>query len=88
MLFYGVGEITLHNNHIHSVSGRAPKVAGKDSHGAQVKMHASNNYFSNIQGNGFQIGVGAEVFAENNYFEDVTRPMWMDYLNPGGFAEV
>lgn len=71
MLFLGVGDqITLANNYIHDVSGRAPKL-GSDT---VITMHAVNNYFVDSEGHNFDID-GANVLMEGNVFENCKTPI-------------
>ena len=81
MLFYGAADyVTLSRNYIHHVSGRAPKVGG---YGA-ITMHAVNNYFYNVGGHDFDIGVGGAVLIEGNYFQSVTTPITAASATAGG----
>ncbi|KAF7957430.1 hypothetical protein EAE96_003015 [Botrytis aclada] len=83
MLFYGAADyVTLSNNYIHHCSGRAPKVGG--SSGDAITMHAVNNYFYNVAGHDFDIGVGAAVLLEGNYFKSVTTPLTAASASGGG----
>lgn len=83
MLFYGAADyVTLANNYIHHCSGRAPKVGG--SSGDAITMHAVNNYFYNVAGHDFDIGVGAAVLLEGNYFQSVTTPITAASSSAGG----
>ena len=81
MLFYGASDkITLMNNWIHDVSGRAPKVAGEGN----VVMHAVNNLFENVGGHDFDIGKGGNVLIEGNVFKSVSQPITSASSNAGG----
>jgi pectin lyase len=57
--------VTLKNNYIHHVSGRAPKVAGN------TLLHAINNYISDVKGHAFEIDIGAKILAEGNVIQSV-----------------
>ncbi|KAM0129001.1 hypothetical protein ACHAO1_008708 [Botrytis cinerea] len=71
--------VTFKGNYIHNTSGRGPKVGGLHSSVTpNVFLQASNNYWSNVAGNAFQIGEGAKVLAEGNIFESVTTPVIFD----------
>ncbi|KAK6597802.1 Pectin lyase 1 [Botrytis cinerea] len=71
--------VTFKGNYIHNTSGRGPKVGGLHSSVTpNVFLQASNNYWSDIAGNAFQIGEGAKVLAEGNIFESVTTPVIFD----------
>jgi pectin lyase len=81
MLFLGAADkITLAANHIHDVSGRAPKVGGS----GDITMHAVNNYFSDISGHAFDVSTGGKVLIEGNVFEDVTTPITAASKTAGG----
>ncbi|KAM3068105.1 hypothetical protein ACMFMG_011154 [Clarireedia jacksonii] len=82
MLFLGAADyITLVNNYIHTVSGRAPKVGGSGS----IFMHAVNNYFYNVTGHDFDVAEGGNVLIEGNYFDNVTTPITTQTASDGGY---
>lgn len=65
--------ITLKNNYIHKLAGRAPKVAGN------TLLHAVNNYWHDSRGHAFELGdAGAMVLAEGNVFQNVAAPVVED----------
>lgn len=71
--------VTFKGNYIHNTSGRGPKVGGlAGSVSPKVFLHAANNYWSDIDGNAFEIGKGASVLAEGNVFENTTTPVIFD----------
>ncbi|KAA8573102.1 hypothetical protein EYC84_003628 [Monilinia fructicola] len=81
MLFYGSADyVTLSNNYIHHVSGRAPKVGGSGT----IFMHAVNNYFYNVAGHDFDVGAGGSTLIEGNYFQSVTTPITSASATAGG----
>ena len=83
MLFYGSDDkITMAGNYLHNLSGRAPKVAGT----GDVTLHAVNNFFSNMNGNSFDVGVGASAWVEGNVFENVLRPFASGSYTAGGMV--
>lgn len=72
MYFTGASDsITLKGNYIHHTSGRGPKVGGEGS----TLLHAVNNYFGPSSGHNFEIGDGASVLAEGNYFYSCPDPV-------------
>lgn len=72
MYFTGASDsITMKGNYIHHTSGRGPKVGGEGS----TTLHAVNNYFGPTDGHNFEIGDGAYVLAEGNYFSAVSDPI-------------
>jgi hypothetical protein len=82
MLFLGAEDyITLVNNYIHTVSGRAPKVGGSGS----IFMHAVNNYFYDVAGHDFDVAEGGNVLIEGNYFDNVTYPITSQTASDGGY---
>ncbi|PQE19799.1 pectin lyase F protein [Rutstroemia sp. NJR-2017a WRK4] len=82
MLFLGAEDyITLVNNYIHTVSGRAPKVGGSGS----IFMHAVNNYFYDVAGHDFDVAKGGNVLIEGNYFDNVTYPITSQTASDGGY---
>ncbi|KAG7383198.1 hypothetical protein PHYPSEUDO_003932 [Phytophthora pseudosyringae] len=60
-------QVSLLNNYIHHVSGRAPKIDSS-------VVHAANNYWSNCSGHAFDIGDDAYVLIEGNYFDGEPTP--------------
>lgn len=72
VLFLGSNDqVTFKNNFIHNTSGRSPKVGGKTT------LHAVNNYWGDIdpKGHAFEIDAGAQILAEGNVMEGVTKPV-------------
>ena len=81
MLFLGDQDyITLSNNYVHDVSGRAPKVGGSGS----ITMHAVNNYFENIGGHDFDVAEGGNVLIEGNVFKSSKQPITAASASDGG----
>lgn len=77
LLFLGANDkITLYSNHIHSVSGRSPKVAGPDTNGAKVVVHIANNLYQDVGGEALELGTGADVSVDANVFDNVKKPMY------------
>ncbi|KAH6897416.1 pectin lyase fold/virulence factor [Thelonectria olida] len=73
MMFIADGDqVTLDRNYFHDVSGRAPKL-GAD--GVSGSFHATNNYFSNMQGHAFDAYDGVTAILEGNVFESVDTPI-------------
>ncbi|RLN55442.1 hypothetical protein BBJ28_00017727 [Nothophytophthora sp. Chile5] len=60
-------QVSLLNNYIHHVSGRAPKIDSS-------VVHAANNYWWNCSGHAFDIGDDAYVLIEGNYFDTEPTP--------------
>ncbi|KAL4171315.1 hypothetical protein KRP22_009411 [Phytophthora ramorum] len=60
-------QVSLLNNYIHHVSGRAPKIDSS-------VVHAANNYWWNCSGHAFDIGDDAYVLIEGNYFDIEPTP--------------
>lgn len=74
MYFTGASDsVTLANNYIHHTSGRGPKVGGVGT----TTLHAVNNYFgpTSSSGHNFEIGDGAYVLLEGNYFYSSPEPV-------------
>lgn len=74
MYFTGASDsVTLKGNYIHHTSGRGPKVGGEGT----TTLHAVNNYFgpTSSGGHNFEIGDGAYVLAEGNYFYNSPNPV-------------
>lgn len=85
MYFTGASDsITLMGNYIHHTSGRGPKVGGEGS----TLLHAVNNYFGPTasDGHNFEIGDGASVLAEGNYFYTVATPVESSSLTGALYA--
>jgi len=81
MLFLGDQDyITLSNNYVHDVSGRAPKVGGSGS----IVMHAVNNYFENVGGHDFDVAEGGNVLIEGNVFKSSKQPITAASESDGG----
>ncbi len=81
MLFLGRQDyITLSNNYVHDVSGRAPKVGGSGS----IVMHAVNNYFENIGKHDFDVAKGGNVLIEGNVFNSSRDPITAASAADGG----
>ncbi|KAG7393058.1 hypothetical protein PHYBOEH_006200 [Phytophthora boehmeriae] len=79
-LLYGkTTQVSLVNNYIHKMSGRAPKIGGDEGH--NVIVHAANNNFDDITGHAFDVAPGAYVLAEGNYFSGVKTPNLNDKGN-------
>ncbi|KAF4319966.1 hypothetical protein G195_006760 [Phytophthora kernoviae 00238/432] len=60
-------QVSLLNNYIHHVSGRAPKIDSS-------VVHAANNYWWNCSGHAFDVGDDAYVLIEGNYFDGEPTP--------------
>lgn len=81
MLFLGDQDhITLSNNYVHDVSGRAPKVGGSGG----IVMHAVNNYFENVGGHDFDVAEGGNVLIEGNLFKSSKQPITAASASDGG----
>lgn len=73
MMFIADGDqVTLDRNYFHDVSGRAPKLGADDVTGT---FHATNNYFSNMDGHAFDAYDGATAILEGNVFDSVDTPI-------------
>ncbi|CAN8097987.1 unnamed protein product [Discula destructiva] len=83
MYFTGASDsITLSGNYIHHTSGRGPKVGGEGA----TTLHAVNNYFGPTNGHNFEIGNGASVLAEGNYFYSSATPVEASSLTGALYA--
>ncbi|KAI5803663.1 pectin lyase fold/virulence factor [Geopyxis carbonaria] len=83
MLFLGSSDlVTLVGNHIHDVSGRAPKIGGAST--ANTMVHAVNNYFHSMGGHAFDISTGGMALIEGNVFESVTTVITAASSSAGG----
>ncbi|KGO74627.1 Pectin lyase fold/virulence factor [Penicillium italicum] len=58
-------KVTFKGNYLYKTSGRAPKVQDN------TYLHAVNNYWAENSNHAFEIGAGAYVLAEGNYFSNV-----------------
>lgn len=75
MLFYGHDDrITFFGNLVHHTSGRGPDMAGLESHGARVVLHAVNNVWQDIDGHAFEVRKGGTAIVEGNVFQQVKIP--------------
>lgn len=84
--FLFIGEedyYTFVGSYLHDVSGRAPHV-GTDYTNELLFFHGISNYFENVGGHAFEIGINANVLLEGNYFQSVTTPMASGTLTAGG----
>lgn len=66
----GVGFVTYHHNWFNKSGSRHPRIR-------TITVHAYNNYYDHCYSGGIAATTGASCFAENNYFEDCARPMFM-----------
>lgn len=85
MYFTGESDsVTLYGNYIHHTSGRGPKVGGEGA----TTLHAINNYFgpTSDTGHNFEIGDGASVLAEGNYFYSSPTPVESSSLTGALYA--
>ena len=81
MLFLGSADkITMADNYLHNLSGRAPKVGGS----GDVTLHAVNNLFSDMDGHSFDVRAGASTWVEGNVFENVKLPFTSETSTSGG----
>nr|BAK39698.1 pectate lyase [Bacillus sp. JAMB750] len=57
-------KITYHHNYFHNLNSRVPLIRFAD-------VHMVNNYFKDIQDTAINSRMGARVFVQNNYFDNV-----------------
>lgn len=88
-------KVTIHNSWFNETTQRHPRVRFG-------QVHLFNNYYYNMGGygramgysnsNGYGIGVGvhAQIWSENNYFEDVVHPaqFYDNAQNPGYIIDI
>ncbi len=65
----GVGFVTYHHNWYDKSGSRHPRIR-------TITVHSYNNYYDHNYSGGIGITTGASAFLENNYFEDVVRPVF------------
>ncbi len=67
---------TYHHNYYDNTASRNPRVRGGS-------VHVYNNYYTGVTGYGVGAAVGASVLVQNNYFENMQKPMIIATLGNG-----
>lgn len=71
--------VTWHHNYFLNVESSTPRVRFG-------KAHLFNNYYENVTGNAISSQLGADVYSENNYFQNVPFPLTTIYSPEDGAA--
>jgi len=80
--FVDNGHVTYHHNWFDSGGGRNPKVGG-----VNAQVHLFNNYWLDISYFCMTAQMDAEARVDSNYFEDASRPHWLQ-LDGSGTAGI
>ncbi|RYE17972.1 MAG: hypothetical protein EOP51_22925 [Sphingobacteriales bacterium] len=71
--------VTMHHNYFYNSAERNPCLR-------TGYMHVFNNYIKDVTGYGVGVTDGATVRTDNNYFENVVKPIWTEFNDSPGFV--